>query len=429
VLSSADLTDAATLVTDDELAAALESALAGYVETAQLPLLVSDSLAAGANIGLHFDTGTQKTTITAAGGGGGGSVDSVNGQSGIVELDQDDIADGTTAKQYTAAEKTKLAGIAAGAEVNVNADWTAGSGDSQILNKPTLGSAAAAASTDFATAAQGSKADTAVQPAGLTKAAVGLGNVDNTADSAKPVSTAQAAAIALKYTKPGTGIPSTDLTTAVQTSLGKADTALQTAPVTSVAGRTGAITLTAADAGAVPTTRTVNSKALSSDVALTQDDVLDGTTAKQYTATEKTKLAGIAAGAEVNVNADWASGSGDSQILNKPTLGTAAAAATSDFATAAQGAKADSALQSAPVTSVAGKTGAVALAKGDVGLGNVDNTADAAKPVSTAQQTALDGKLATAAFLNGLTGVWIGTQAQYAALGSYTSTVLYAITP
>lgn len=35
--------------------------------------------------------------------------------------------------------------------------------------------------------------------------------------------------------------------------------------------------------------------------------------------------------------------------------------------------KADSALQSAPVTSVAGKTGAVTLAKGDVGLSNVDN--------------------------------------------------------
>lgn len=39
------------------------------------------------------------------------------------------------------------------------------------------------------------KADTAVQPAGLTKAAVGLGSVDNTADSAKPVSTAQQTAI------------------------------------------------------------------------------------------------------------------------------------------------------------------------------------------------------------------------------------------
>ncbi len=35
--------------------------------------------------------------------------------------------------------------------------------------------------------------------------------------------------------------------------------------------------------------------------------------------------------------------------------------------------KADSALQSAPVTSVNSKTGAVNLAKGDVGLGNVDN--------------------------------------------------------
>ena len=38
----------------------------------------------------------------------------------------------------TSSEKTKLAGIAAGAEVNVNADWNASSGDAQILNKPTI---------------------------------------------------------------------------------------------------------------------------------------------------------------------------------------------------------------------------------------------------------------------------------------------------
>lgn len=44
---------------------------------------------------------------------------------------------------YTTAESAKLSGIAAGAEVNVNADWTSGSGDSQILNKPTLGTASA----------------------------------------------------------------------------------------------------------------------------------------------------------------------------------------------------------------------------------------------------------------------------------------------
>ena len=37
------------------------------------------------------------------------------------------------------------------------------------------------------------------------------------------------------------------------------------------------------------------------------------------------KLAGISAGAEVNVNADWNSTTGDAQILNKPTLGTASA--------------------------------------------------------------------------------------------------------
>lgn len=49
----------------------------------------------------------------------------------------------------------------------------------------------------------------------------------------------------------------------------------------------------------------------------------------------------------------------------------------------------------APVQSVAGKTGAVTLAKSDVGLGNVDNTSDANKPVSTATQTALDGKAAS----------------------------------
>jgi hypothetical protein len=46
----------------------------------------------------------------------------------------------------------------------------------------------------------------------------------------------------------------------------------------------------------------------------------------------------------------------------------------------------------APVQSVAGKTGSVALAKGDVGLSNVDNTADADKPVSTSTQTALNAK-------------------------------------
>ena len=95
------------------------------------------------------------------------------------------------------------------------------------------------------------------------------------------------------YVKPSGGIPKSDLAGAVQTSLDKADSALQSAPVTSVAGRTGTVTLA------------------KSDVGLSNVDNV-----KQYSAS------------------------------NPPPY---------------------------PVTSVAGKTGAVALAKSDVGLGNVDN--------------------------------------------------------
>lgn len=54
------------------------------------------------------------------------------------------------------------------------------------------------------------------------------------------------------------------------------------------------------------------------------------------------------------------------------------------------------------VTSVSGKTGAVILAKADVGLSAVDNTSDAAKPVSTAQATALGLKMDKAQNLNDL---------------------------
>lgn len=74
--------------------------------------------------------------------------------------------------------------------------------------------------------------------------------------------------------------------------------------------------------------------------------VLDDTTAA-FKAADRTKLDGIEAGAEAN-----------------------------------------------DVTSVAGRSGAVSLTKSDVGLANVDNTSDAGKPISTATQTALDGKAA-----------------------------------
>lgn len=44
---------------------------------------------------------------------------------------------GLSTNDYTTEEKNKLAGIAAGAQVNVQSDWNASSGDAAILNKPT----------------------------------------------------------------------------------------------------------------------------------------------------------------------------------------------------------------------------------------------------------------------------------------------------
>jgi hypothetical protein len=70
----------------------------------------------------------------------------------------------------------------------------------------------------------------------------------------------------------------------------------------------------------------------------------------------------------------------------------------------------------APVQSVAGKTGTVTLAKGDVGLGDVDNTSDANKPISSATQTALDGTAAgdDARIVNSMRVVTHGTTANTA---------------
>lgn len=56
----------------------------------------------------------------------------------------DDITDGSTyvktENNYSDADASKLSDIEAGAEVNVNADWNAESGDAHILNKPDLSS-------------------------------------------------------------------------------------------------------------------------------------------------------------------------------------------------------------------------------------------------------------------------------------------------
>ena len=65
------------------------------------------------------------------------TINSDTGDDAMVPLGNGTLA-GATLNNYTTDEQTKLAGIQAGAEVNVNADWNAVSGDAQILNKPTI---------------------------------------------------------------------------------------------------------------------------------------------------------------------------------------------------------------------------------------------------------------------------------------------------
>ena len=108
----------------------------------------------------------------------------------------------------------------------------------------------------------------------------------------------------------------------------------------------------------------------------------DGTNAGLFLPAEKIKLTGIQAGAEVNVNADWNSVSGDSQILNKPTI------ITNHTALSNIGTNTHAQID----THIASTSNPHSVTKTQVGLSNVDNTSDANKPISTATQTALNTK-------------------------------------
>ncbi len=226
--------------------------------------------------------------------------------------------------------------------------------------------------TDLATVAtSGSYADLSNKPTiPATAADIGLGNVDNTADLAKPISTAQQAALDLKAN-------SSALAT-VATSGSYAD--LSNKPT---------IPATAADIGL-------------GNVDNTADLAKPISTAQQAALNQKANSADLSAVATSGSYAD---------LSNKPTIPATAADIglgnvdnTADLAkpisTAQQAAlnqKANSADLSAVATSgsyadLSNKPTIPATAA-DIGLGNVDNTADLAKPVSTAQQAALDAKV------------------------------------
>lgn len=92
-----------------------------------------------------FETDTRKVKIgdgitawtsLAYSTGGSGITDVV--QDTTPQLGGDLDLNGHNVGAASAADLAKLPGIAAGAEVNVNADWNAVSGDAQILNKPAV---------------------------------------------------------------------------------------------------------------------------------------------------------------------------------------------------------------------------------------------------------------------------------------------------
>lgn len=100
------------------------------MEVFQLPI-ASASILGGVKVGIGLSIDANGVlTVSEAGSVEWSNV--LNKPTDLVE----DVSYVHTDNNYTTTEKNKLAGIASGAEVNVNADWNATSGDAQILNKP-----------------------------------------------------------------------------------------------------------------------------------------------------------------------------------------------------------------------------------------------------------------------------------------------------
>lgn len=273
-----------------------------------------------------------------------------------------------------------------------------------LTGKPTLGTASAQNVEAFATAAQGSKADTAVQPAGLTKAAVGLGNVDNTSDANKPVSSATADALALKANTSSLG-------TAAGLNTGTTGGTIPLLVTGGALPAVGGANLTGISKGQVGlgnvdntadlakpistlTQTALNLKANTSSLALVATSGAYGDlTGKPTLGTAAALNTGTASGTIPLLGASGLPAVGGSLLtgMTKTQVGLSNVDNTSDATKNAAVATLTNKTLTAPV--INNPTG---ITKANVGLGSVDNTADSAKPVSGPQQTALNLKANTA---------------------------------
>lgn len=161
-----------------------------------------------------------------------------------------------------------------------------------------------------------------------------------------------AAAGATAYQKPGSGIPKSDLASGVQASLGKADTALQEHQ--DISGKADK------DADAVDGNLAMFDNGNPVDSGVAKNDLVKG--------------------ARI--------GSGDPLPVEQGIVVIPESAAVND------GKLSIKVGSNSPVVFSANEAGdkSVTINKGGIGLGNVDNTSDANKPISTATQAALDKK-------------------------------------
>lgn len=163
----------------------------------------------------------------------------------------------------------------------------------------------------------------------------------------------------------------------------------------------------------------------------------DASHAGVMTAAMFNKLDGIEAGAQRNVQSDWSESdnTSPSYIINKPTIGTAAALnvpalgnASSSEVVKGNDTRLTDARPASDVSAWAKSPTPPVVTKADVGLGNCDNTSDLNKPISTATQNALNGKQDTMPIdLNGSASTLAAVAGEYhvlsATIGTFTITL------
>ena len=213
---------------------------------------------------------------------------------------------------------------------------------------------------------------------GITKTMVGLGSVDNTTDAAKPVSTATQTALDLKapLASPAlTGVPTAPTAISSTNTTQVATTAYVKSVVSDLTNGAGA---------AYDTLKELQDLMVADDTATTALTTLVGTKAPLASPTFTGTVSGITKSMVGLGNVD------DTSDASKPVSTATQTALDLKLASAT------AASTYAPIASPT-FTGTVSgITKTMVGLGSVDNTTDASKPISTATQTALDLKLASA---------------------------------